>query len=149
LNQVSHVLLLAALLSGVAVSMLAWRITRFDPSRPERLIGELRVARWAAVVLAGVGAISIGLAVAHTEVPLASADAAFGAVFVGIAGLVLQREPREALLVAAAGFVLHALFSLAHRPGGLSPDLAPHWFTTASATYDVYVAAVCYWTRRR
>lgn len=140
---------MAGALSGVAVSMLAWRVTRFDPSLPDRLVGELRVARWAAVLLAAVGALSIGVAIGRAEVNGADAEAAFGVVFVGMAGLVLQRDPREGLLIAAGTFILHALFLIAHRPGWLPPDLAPHWYLVGGAVYDVYVAALCFWTRRR
>src|SRR5262245_60058656 len=118
-----HVLLAAALLSGAAVSLLVWRVIQIDPSQPERLVGELRVARWAAVLVAAVGASSLGLAVGSPGVPLAGADAALGAVFVGVAGIVLQRDPREGLYVAAAALVLHALIDIAHRPGWLSPDV--------------------------
>ena len=48
--------------------------------------------------------------------------------FVLLSGLVLLREPREGLFLVAAGFVLHALVDIAHRPGWLSPDLAPRWY---------------------
>jgi hypothetical protein len=129
--------------------MLAWRVARLDPSLPDRLIGELRLARWAAILLAAVGAISVGLAVARPDVSAGNADVALGVVFVGWAGVVLQREPREGLLLAAVAFVIHALLNIAHRPGWLSPEIAPHWYTVGCAIYDVYIAALCWWARRR
>ena len=144
-----HVLAVAAGLSGGAVSLLAWRVSRVEGSHPDRLVGELRVARWAAVLLAAVGAMPIGLAVGDTSPALGAADAALGMTFVGIAGIVLQREPREALLLSAAAFVVHALLCIAHRPGWLPVDLAPRWFIVGCAVYDVYIAGVCYWTQRR
>jgi hypothetical protein len=149
LNDTVHVLVVAAALSGVAVSTLAWRVARLDPSSPDRLIGELRVARWAAILLAGVGGISIGLAAARPGLLVGSADVALGVVFVGWAGVVLQRDPREGLLLAAAAFIAHALVDIAHRPGWLSPEIAPHWYTVGCAIYDVYIAGLCYWARRR
>jgi hypothetical protein len=149
LNGPVHVLAVAAALSGLAVSMLAWRVARFDPSLPDRLIGELRLARWAAVLLAAVGGISAGLAIARPEIQVGNADVALGVVFVGWAGVVLQREPREGLLLAAGAFVAHALIDIAHRPGLLSPEVAPPWYTLACAIYDVYIAALCWWARRR
>jgi hypothetical protein len=148
-TDTARVLLTFAILSGVAVSVFARRITQMDPMQPERLIGELRLAQWAAILLAAAGAIPIGLSVAHQTVPFGHLDAAIGVAFIGLAGIVLQRDPREALLMVAGGFILHALVDLAHRPGVLSPDLAPRWFTAGCATYDVYLAAVCYWARRR
>jgi hypothetical protein len=149
LNDTVRALLVAAALSAASVSMLAWRVARFDPTLPDRLIGELRLARWAAVLLSAVGGIPIGLAVARPEVAAGTVDLAFGVVFVGWAGVVLQREPREGLWLSAAGFVAHALIDIAHRPGWLSPDIAPHWYTVGCAIYDVFIAALCYWARRR
>ena len=149
MNDTVRVLLAAAALSLSAIAALAWRIARADPTQAERLIGELRLAQWAAVLLAGIGAVPIGLAIARTADPTGNIDAAIGVVFVGLAGVVLQREPREALLIVASGFVLHALVDIAHRPGWLSSDLAPRWYIVGCATYNVGLAAVCYWARRR
>jgi hypothetical protein len=149
LSETISVLIVAAALSVAALSMLAWRVARYDPAVPDRLIGELRLARWAAILLAGVGGVSVGLAAARPDIPFGNADAALGFVFVGLGGIVLQRDPREGLLLAAGSFVLHALLNIAHRPGWLSVEVAPHWFTVGSAVYDVYVAALCYWARRR
>jgi hypothetical protein len=148
-SDTARVLFVAAVLSGAAVARLAWRVSRVDAAQPDRLIGELRLARWMAVLLAAVGAVSIGLAIAGASVPASNADAALGAIFVGLSGVVLQREPRESLLLAAAAFVVHALVNVAHRPGWLAPDLAPAWYLTGCATYDVCLAAVCWWGRRR
>jgi hypothetical protein len=142
------VLLTAAVLSAVAVSTFAWRVKSLDPSQPERLIGELRLAQWAAVLLAGVGAIPIGVAMAAGAATSGGADAALGVIFVGVAGLVLQRDPREGLLIVAGAFLAHALITLAHRPGWLPPDLVSGRLAASSATYDVWIAAICYWTRR-
>ncbi len=148
MNDTPAVLLVGAVLSGVALASFAWRVHRVDPMQPERLIGELRLAQWAAILLAGIGAVPIGFTVT-AGLAAAQADAAFGIVFVGLAGLVLQREPREALLVAAGGFVAHALLDIAHRPGLLPSDIAPRWYTVGCAIDNVCLAAVCYWGRRR
>jgi hypothetical protein len=139
----------AGVLSALAISTFAWRITQIDPEDTDRIIGELRLAQWMAVLLAGVGGVPLGFALVQPAVPLANLDAALSVVFMGLAGIVLQRDPREGLLLASGGFVLHALVDIAHRPGGLSPDLAPHWFTLGCAMHNVYLAAWCFWTRRR
>ena len=149
MNDTERVLLSAAAVSLAAVATLAWRIARTDPAGPERLIGELRLAQWAAVLLAGVGAVPIGLAVARVTDATGNLDVALGAVFVGVAGIVLQREPREGLLIVAGGFVVHALVDIAHRPGWLSAEFAPRWFTVGCAVYNVCLAGICYWARRR
>ena len=149
MNDTVRVLVAAAILSLAAIALLAWRIARADPTEAERLIGQLRLAQWAAVLLAGVSAVPIGLAVSRVAELTSNFDAAFGVVLLGLAGIVLQREPREALLVVAVGFVLHALLDIAHRPGWLSVELAPRWFTVGCATHNVCLAAICYWARRR
>ena len=149
MSETVWVVAVAAVLSAGAVGALAWRTRRVEPSAPERLIGELGVARWAGVLIAGVGGISIGLAVARPDVPMGHVDAAFGVIFVGLGGFVLLREPREGLLVAAGALLLHALVNIAHRPGWLPTALAPHWFTVGLAVYDVVLAAVCFRVRRR
>jgi hypothetical protein len=149
MTDTARVLLTAAVLSGSALGVLAWRVGRTDASAPERLVGELRLAQWAALLLAATSGLPMGLAVALPSMPDAHLDAAIGVAFVGLAGIVLLRDPREGLFLAAAAFVLHALVDLAHRPGWLSAELAPRWYVVGCASYDVYVAALCYWARRR
>ena len=94
MNDTVRVLLSAAAVSLAAVATLAWRIARTDPAGPERLIGELRLAQWAAVLLAGVCSVPLGLAVARVSDLTANFDAAIAAMLVGLAGIVLQREAR-------------------------------------------------------
>ena len=149
MTDTGRVLLTAAILSASALGVLAWRVSRTDTSQPERLVGELRLAQWAALILAATAGVPIGLAVAQPTLPGGHLDAAIAIGFVCLAGLVLLRDPRDGLFLVAAGFVLHALVDLAHRPGWLAADLAPRWYIVGCASYDVYVAAVCYWARRR
>ncbi len=149
MNDTVRVLLSAAAVSLAAVATLAWRIARTDPAGPDRLIGELRLAQWAAVLLAGVSTIPLGLAVARVADATGNFDAAIGAILVGLAGIVLQREAREGLLIVAGAFVAHALLDIAHRPGWLSTEFAPRWYTVGCAVYNVCLAAICYWARRR
>jgi hypothetical protein len=143
------VLLTAAVLSAIALASFAWRVTRIDIDDTDRLIGELRLMQWAGVMLAAVSAIPIGLALAVSAAPLAHLDIALAAIFIGLAGFVLQRDPREGLLLACAGFFAHALIDIAHRPGWLAPDLAPRWYTIGCAIYNVFLAGWCFWVRRR
>jgi predicted branched-subunit amino acid permease len=133
----------------VAVSTFAWRVTRIDHDEPDRLIGELRLAQWMAVLFAGASGVPIGLALARPATPLGHLDIALAAAFIAVAGFVIQRDPREGLLIASLGLVAHALVDIAHRPGWLPPDLSPRWFTAGCATYNVYLAAWCFWARHR
>lgn len=148
MSDTARVLLTATLLSSTALGVYVWKLTRLDPSGPERLIAQLRLAQWAALALASLGAVSIGLSAANDTAPFGPLEVTLGLAFVVLAALVLQREPREALLLAAAAFVLQALFNLAHRPQGLTP-MAPAWYSAGCAIYDVFLAAVCYWARRK
>ena len=150
LTDTARVLLTAGVLSAGAMTILLWQLTRTDPQAPARLIGQLRLSQCAAMLLAATGAVPIGLAVAaDADVYLAHLDAALGAVFVVVAGIVLLRDPRQGLLLAALAFVAHALVVLGHRPGLLAPALAPRWFFVSCAVYDLILAAVCYWGQRR
>jgi len=148
-TDTARLLLTAAILSGSAIGVYAWRLSRTDPMTPERLIGELQLAQWAALLLAATGAVSMGLAVGAESRPWVNVDAAVGIGFVALAAVVLKREPRDALLWAAAGFLVHALTDIAHRPGLLPSDLAPRWYMLGSAIYDACIAAAIYLARRR
>lgn len=148
MSDLARVLLTATVLAATALAAYLWRLTRLDPAGPERLIGQLRLAQWAALVLAALGAVSIGLAVAHDPARLGNVEITLGMAFVIFAAVVLQREPREALLFAAAGFIVHAMLNMAHRPGGFDP-VSPPWFSAGTAVFDVFFAAICYWARRR
>lgn len=149
MTDTARVLLTAGVLSLSAIAALAWRTSRIDPDQPERLIGELRLSQWVAILLAATGGLPMGLAIAGATIATAHLDLAIGMVFVGLAGLILQREPRQALLLATGAFLLHAIVDIAHRPGWLSPDLVPRWFVIGCASYDILIAAICYWARRR
>ena len=149
MSETVWLVLVAAVLSASAVTMMAWQIARSDPRSPDRVVGELRLARWAGLLVATVGGIGVGLAAARPDIPMAHLDASIGVVFVGLGGIVLQREPRDGLLLAMGLFLVHALINIAHRPGWLSPEVAPHWFTVGCAIYDVYLAGLCFWVWRR
>ena len=149
MSDTARLLLTVAVLSACATAMFAWRVGRLDPAEPERLIGELRLAQWAALLLAASAGVTMGLAVANDVVPFGTLEVTFGVAFLLAATLIFTREPRDGLLLAAASFIAHALVDIAHRPGLLSPDLVPRWYAVGSAIFDVAVAAVCYWARRR
>lgn len=144
-----RVLATAAILSGLAIATFAWQVSRLESDDPARLIGELRLAQWAAILLAATGAIPVGLALGHPTALAGNVDAALGLVFVGVSGLVLQLDPPAALLLAASAFGAHALVDIAHRPGWLPLEVQPRWYSTACAIYDVTIAAFCFWVRRR
>lgn len=149
MNDTARVLLVAAVLSAAAVARLAWRLQREEPDSPERLIGELRLARWLAVLVCGLGAMTSGLAVGSPSASLANVDAAAGLLIVGVSGLILQREPPEGLLIATIVSVALAVWNLAHRPGWLDDGDGLAWYRMGAATYAVCLASVSYLSRRR
>ena len=142
-------LLIAVVLAGATLGSFAWRVTRVDPSHPQRLVGELRLAQMTAIFYAATGAVWIGLAIGADANVLANVDVTLGVMAVVVGALSLQLEPRAALLTLSIAFVVHALLDIAHRPGMLSPTLAPQRFIVGCAVFDVYLAAICFWARGR
>jgi hypothetical protein len=143
-NETVRAVFAAFFALGGALAWFSVRAAATPSGTPERLIAEFRVLRLAALLLAVNAGISIGLAAAREAVPSGAVDVTLGAGFVALAAIALTRDPREALIMLTAGFGAHALLDIAHRPGWLSPDLAPHWFFIACAVYDVGAGAICY-----
>ena len=149
MDDTARLVVTTFVLSASALSVYVWRLTRIDPSHPQRLIGELRLVQWVAILLAMTGGAWMGLAVRAGGEPLAGLDVSVAVGCAIAAALALLSEPRAALALLAAVFMAHALVDIAHRPGWLPPTIAPRWFTVGCAAYDVYLAALCYWARRR
>jgi formate hydrogenlyase subunit 4 len=141
----------AVLSLGAAAVLLrlSWQAARTPVSDGTRLVAEFRVIRVAAIILAAVGAVYIGLAVAREQTTGAALEIALAAGFVALAAIALTRDPRQALAMLALGFVAHALLDIAHRPGLLPPEFAPRWYLVGCAVYDSAVAAICYWPALR
>ena len=149
MTETARVLLTAAVLSAATMTWMAWRIRRADAQDPGRLIGQLRLAQLGALLLASTGAIAVGLALNAAGQDLVHLDAATGIGFIGVAWVVVHRDPREGLFLLIAAFVLHALIDLAHRPGWLSSTITSREVLVGSAVYDVCLAATCYVATRR
>jgi hypothetical protein len=139
----------ALVLAGSAMGVFAWRVSALEPAQPQRLIAELRLAQVLAVILAVTGGAWLGLAVAARGETLAGLDITVSLAAAIVAAMALLSDPRQALGLLAAAFMAHALADIAHRPGWLAPTIAPRWFTVGCAAFDVYLAALCYWVRRR
>ena len=130
---------LAAGLTWYAVRTAAIPITS-----PDRLVAELRLSQFAALLLAMIAGAYIGFAVKAEAQPGVGLDVALTVGFLVIAATTLVREPRQALTVLALTFAAHALFDVAHRPGALADGIAPRWYLISCAVYDVYLGALCY-----
>ena len=147
MTETARVLLTAGILSAVALTTFVLRLIRSGRAPHEYLIDQLRLSQLAALVLAGAGAAGIGVAVASASAHSASLEAIAGLVALGGSLLVLRSEPPAALLVAAVFFLLHGVFDWAHRPGLLSVQFVPQWWSMGNAIYDAYVAALCFTAR--
>lgn len=143
MTETARVLLTAGILSAVALTTFVWRVIRPGRAAHEYLIDQLRLSQVAALLLATTGAIGMGLAVAAAGAQSASLEASAGLVAVMAGLLVLRSEPPTALTAVAFFFVLHAAFDWAHRPGLLSAQFVPHWWSMGCAIYDGYVSALC------
>jgi drug/metabolite transporter (DMT)-like permease len=148
-TDAARTLLVACALSAAAATMFVLQLRRADPDSPERRIGELRAANAAALLLAVTGASTIGFAVTRAASSTAALELALAFLFVGAAGWMFFREPREALLIGAAAFLTHAALDLAHRPGALSTEIFPGGYLIGCAAYNGYIAAICFVARRR
>ena len=149
MSETIRALVAIVALSGSAFAVFVWRLSRLDAAEPERLIGELRFSQWMALALGAIGGAWLGVATVRSPSGYGAIEVTLAVTTILFAGWTLHRETRQSLLLLCAAFVGHALLDVAHRPGGLAPDLAPRWFTVGCAAYDVYLAALCYWAQRR
>jgi hypothetical protein len=131
---------------GLALG-LTWqsiRTSSVPASSPDRLIAELRLAQFAALILTLTAGAYIGFAVVHENQPGVGLDVALAVGFLLVAAVTMVRDPRQGLTIVALAFAAHAVVDVLHRPGLLPEDLAPRWYSIGCAVYDVYLAALCY-----
>lgn len=149
MNDPSHVLLVAGVLSAAALVVFGAQIERMESTTPERLIAQMRLAQFAAIALAVVSGITCGLVLADGTGAFTTLDTCLFAVFGGVAALVIGREPRQALLLAAVALVAHGFVTIAHRPGWMPSVPFSQWHAVGLAVYDLVIATICIWTWRR
>jgi hypothetical protein len=126
---------------------LTWYAARtaiIPTSSPDRLVAELRLAQFAALLLSMIAGAYIGFAVKHESIPGVGLDIALAIGFLVVAATTLVRDPRQALTIIALAFAAHAVVDVAHQPGALPPDIAPRWYLIGCAIYDLYIGALCY-----
>ena len=132
---------------GGLAAGFAWlsvRTASLPASTPQRLIDELRLAQFAALLLTLTAGAYIGFAVIREHEPGVGLDVALAIGFLIAAGTSIVKEPRQALTIVAVAFAAHAVLDVAHRPGLLPDGLAPRWYAIACAVYDVCIGALCY-----
>ena len=129
---------------GGTVAWLSLGARRAEPTSGQRLVAELRLAQFAALLLALAAAVPIGLALGNDDAPGTGLVIAIAAGYFVVAALVTTWEPVRALTALALAWSTHAVVDLAHAAGVLPPEIVPGWYPPACATYDVLVAALCY-----
>jgi hypothetical protein len=129
---------------GLGFCWQAVRTSGIPAVSPDRLVAELRLAQFGALLLALVAGVYIGFAVAAEQTRGVGLDVAFAVGFLVIAASTLIREPRQALTVLALAFAAHAIIDVAHRPGWLPETIAPRWYLIGCAVFDLYIGALCY-----
>jgi hypothetical protein len=136
---------LAFAFGGVAAGFTwyAVRTTLIPANSPDRLVAELRLAQFAALLLALTAGAYIGTSVNHDGQLGVGFDIALTLGFLIVAAATLVRDPHQALTILALAFAAHAVVDVAHQPGAL-PEVAPRWYLTGSAIYDVYIGILCY-----
>jgi hypothetical protein len=147
--ETARALLVASFLAGLGLVVYVRWLVRIDPAEPQRLIAELRLSQWMAAILASVGGAWVALAASHGAQPLGGIDLMIAIALIVLATWTLQRETRSALAWLCGAFLAHAIIDTAHRPGGLTPDLAPRWFTLGCAAFNLLLSALCFWALRR
>ena len=135
---------IAFLALGAALGWQAVRTAAIPVQAPERLIAELRLGQFGALLLALSAGAYIGLVVGHEEVRGVGFDIALSLGFFVMAAFTMLRDPRQALVTLALAFAAHAVFDAAHGPGWLPHEIVPRWFAVGGALYDLCIGALCY-----
>jgi hypothetical protein len=143
-SEASRALLLVAIALLGSMIWMTQRTLRIPLSAPDRLVAELRLAQFAAVLLALVAGASLGLAAANETRPGIAIEAALALAFFSVSTIAPLRDPREALTLLALAFGAHALADISHRPGLLPDHLAPSWFTIGCALHNFCIGVLCY-----
>lgn len=144
MTDATRALLVACIAMALTLIQLSVIAMRADPTSPQRLIAELRVAQFAALLLVLTAGAYIGFALAHASTIGSGLDVALGFGFLVLASVGLTQSPGRALMLLAIGFAGHAVVDLLHAARILPAEALPNWYATACAIYDVTIAAVCY-----
>ncbi len=144
MTDAARAFLVAAIALAIATIRLSVIATTADPASPQRLIAELRLAQFAALLLVLTAGVYIGFALAHESTTGSGLDVALGVGFLVLASVAISQSPRRALTLLAVGFAGHAVVDLLHGAMVLPAEALPNWYATACAIYDVAIAAVCY-----
>ena len=132
---------------AVAGGILAWlsiRTTRIDQNSAARLVAELRLAQFSALLLAFVEGAFLGFSATSEANDNTALDASLALGFFVVAAIAPTRDPRKALTILTLAFAAHALVDIMHRPYGLPVEIAPAWYLIGCAIFNLFVGVLCY-----
>lgn len=144
MTDAARALAVTSILVAFAMIRLSRHAIQSDPTSPTRLVAELRLAQFAALVLALVAGTYIGFSLAQAATAGSGVDIALAIGFLMLASVAVTQSPHIALAMLAVGFGGHAIVDLIHGANVLPADSLPDWYATACAIYDVVMAGVCY-----
>lgn len=144
MSEAFRAVLFGCVALGLALAWVAGRAIRLDTTSPDRLILELRLAQFSALLLVLVAGVYVGLGIAHEDTSGTGLDVALAIGFFVVASAVTTWEPSMALTVLALAWVGHSVVDLAHMVDLLPASIVPMWYPRACAIYDVGIAAICY-----
>ena len=144
MTDAARALAVTSILIALAMIRLSRHAIQSDPTSPTRLVAELRLAQFAALVLALIAGAYIGFSLAHAATADSGIDIALAIGFLMLASVAVTQDPRIALTILATGFGGHAIVDLIHGANVLPAHSLPDWYATACAIYDVMIAGVCY-----
>lgn len=128
----------------LALAWTCWQACRSDPNSPERLVVELRLSQYSALLLLLVVGVYVGLGVAYENIGGTGFDIAIAVGFFVIVSSAITWEPATALTTLSLAWIGHSFVDLAHIINLLPGNIAPAWYPRMCAIYDVCVAAICY-----
>ena len=144
MSEAVRTLFVAAMALGAGFAIQSLKTAAVPISSPERLVAELRLAQFAALLITLAAGAYIGFAAGNETRTGVGLDIAFAVGFFVLAAYTLTCDPRQALTLLALAFAAHAVVDIAHRPGALPEGIAPRWYTVGCASYDLLIGALCY-----
>ncbi len=134
---------ISALAFSCGVIWLSSQAANMEPSNPNRLVAELRLAQYAALLIVLTAGVYIGLAMAQEHHPRVELDIAFSTGFILLAAIAITWVPERALTTLAMAWTAHAIIDLGHIAELFSP-IRPAWYPTTCAMHNVVIAGFCY-----
>ena len=111
MTDAARALLVACTVLAIALIRLSVTATRADPASPQRLIAELRLAQFSALLLMLTAGVYIGFALAHASTTGSGWDVALGVGFLVLASVAVSQAPGRAPSRARGGSLLTDLGS--------------------------------------